>query len=85
MNANDDGNAQWLKQPQYCIDVVDLGGLNTALFYFSYQKTLAHTNAFINLFILRFLVTFLLFLTNNPVLLFSIIQYHRYPKHSHMS
>ena len=32
MNANDDGNAQWLKQPQYCIDVVDLGGLNTALF-----------------------------------------------------
>lgn len=38
MNANDDGNAQWLKQPQYCIDVVDLGGSNTALFYFSYQK-----------------------------------------------
>ena len=38
MNANDDGNAQWLKQPQYCIDVVDLGGSNTALFYFSRQK-----------------------------------------------
>lgn len=38
MNANDDGNAQWLKQPQYCIDVVDLGGLNTALFIFHIKK-----------------------------------------------
>lgn len=55
MNANDDGNAQWLKQPQYCIDVVNLGGSNTALFlFFMSKKTLAHTNAFINLFILDF-------------------------------
>jgi len=54
MNANDDGNAQWLKQPQYCIDVVDLGGSNTALFISHIKKTLAHTNAFINLFILDF-------------------------------
>ena len=42
MNANDDGNAQWLKQPQYCIDVVDLGGLNTALFLSSISKKRCH-------------------------------------------
>lgn len=42
MNANDDGNAQWLKQPQYCIDVVDLGGSNTALFLFFISKKRWH-------------------------------------------
>ena len=38
MNANDDGNAQWLKQPQYCIDVVDLGRFKYRSFLFFITK-----------------------------------------------